>query len=161
VIVAGSGHANGLAMMGDAETHFRSFRGTKRQAETALMRLLAQANDGFYLDPSKETVAQFFELWDRDWASTNVGPKPLERYRQIIRLNVLPNLGALPIQKLRPVHLTELYAKLLRHGRSRKTGDVRGEFAAGLSPRTVGHVHRVLHRALGHAVMPGELRRHN
>jgi integrase len=40
------------------------------------------------------------------------------------------------LQKLRPVHLADLYAKLLK---------------ADLSPRTVGHVHRLLHRALGHA----------
>lgn len=38
--------------------------------------------------------------------------------------------------------MTELYAKLLREGR----GD-----GSGLSASTVGHVHRLLHRALGHA----------
>jgi integrase len=137
---------------GKRKTHFRSFKGTKRQAEAALARLLSQANDGLYLDPTKETVAQFFERWDRDWASTNVGPKSLERYRQIIRLNIVPFLGAIPIQKLRAVHLSELYAILLRRGRSRRAGDVGEEITKGLAARTVGHVHRVLHRALGHAV---------
>jgi len=142
---------------GKRKTRFRSFKGTKRQAEVALARLLSQANDGLYLDSTKETVAQFFERWDRDWASTNVGPKSLERYRQIVRLNIVPHVGAIPIQKLRAVHLSELYAMLLRHGRSRKTADVRELIPKGLAARTVGHVHRVLHRALGHAVKWGLL----
>jgi integrase len=56
---------------------------------------------------------------------------------------VLPHIGAMPIQKLRPAHLIELYAMLQRRG---------GHKGAKLAPRTVGGVHRVLRRALGHAV---------
>jgi integrase len=58
----------------------------------------------------------------------------------------VPHLGAVRIQKLRPVHLNELYAKLLRQG---------GKNGRQLAPRTVGHVHRLLHRALGHAATWG------
>jgi integrase len=56
---------------------------------------------------------------------------------------VRPHLGAAKLQKLKSVNFAELYGKLLRDGRGH---------GAGLAPRTVGHVHRVLHRALGHAV---------
>jgi integrase len=64
---------------------------------------------------------------------------------------VRPYLGQVQIQKLRPVDLNELYAKLLREGRCIKQ-DAGDAVSRGLSGRTVGHVHRVLHRALGHAV---------
>ena len=84
--------------------------------------------------------------WQRDWAATNVSPKTFERYAELLRMHVTPNIGAARVQKLRAVDLSELYAKLLRGGR----GDGRG-----LSARTVGHVHRVLHRALGHAAKWG------
>ena len=70
----------------------------------------------------------------------------MERYRQIIRLYVVPQLGAVRMQKLRAVHLNELYVALLRAG---------GRDGAQLSARSVGHVHRVLHRALGHAATWG------
>lgn len=50
------------------------------------------------------------------------------------------------MQKLRPMHLNELYAKLLRTG---------GHHGGPLSARSVGHVHRLLHRALGHAATWG------
>jgi integrase len=67
----------------------------------------------------------------------NVSPKTLERYSELIRVHVRPNLGAIPIQKLQAAHLAGLYSKLVRDG---------------LSPRTAGHVHRVVHKALAVAV---------
>jgi integrase len=107
---------------------------------------VSQNAAGEGIDPSKVTIAEFLERWDRDWASVNVGAKTLERYRQIIKLNVVPHVGAMRMQKLRAVNLSELYAKLQRSG---------GHQGRPLSPRSVGHVHRVLHRALGHAATWG------
>lgn len=74
------------------------------------------------------------------WAS---GRKTGERYRELVKTHIRPQLGAIQLQKLRPANLGELYAKLLREGR--------GE-GRGLAPRTVGHVHRVLHKALAVAL---------
>jgi integrase len=118
------------------QTRYHSFKGTKRDAQAELTRLLSEAQKGIYVDASKETVASFLDRWDRDWAASNVSAKTLERYQQLIKNQVRPHIGQLPVQKLQPVHLTELYARLIR---------------GGLSARTVGHVHRVLHRAFGHA----------
>jgi hypothetical protein len=88
------------------------------------------------------TVAEFLDRWDRDWAANNISAKTRERYQELIRKQIRPHIGSLAIQKLRASHLAELYAKLLREGRDDGTG---------LSARTCGHVHRLLHRALGHA----------
>jgi integrase len=135
-------------LTGKRLTRYHSFRGTKREAQAELIRLMDAAARGTYVDPSKVKLAEFFDRWQRDWAAINVTPKTLERYGELVRIHVRPNLGALLIQKLQPVHLAELYAKLLREGRP-----PRGEEAvAGLSPRTVGHVHRVIHKALAVAV---------
>ena len=126
-------------------TRYHSFKGTKREAEDELVRLKAGAIRGDYVDPSKTSVADFLDRWQRDWVTGNVSPKTADRWHDLVRLHIAPNIGAMPIQKLRAVHLTELYGKLLRAGR----GDT------GLAPRTVGHVHRTLHRALGHAAQWG------
>lgn len=133
-------------LTGKRQTRFHTFRGTKKEAEDERIRLLHTVTHGTYIDPSKLTVAQFFEQWDRDWASLHLSPKTIERYREIIKLHISPNIGAERVQKLRPVHLSTLYAKLQREGRAN---------GGALAPRTVGHVHRVLHRALGHAVSWG------
>jgi integrase len=126
-------------LTGKRTTRYHSIKGTKRDAQAELTRLMAAADSGNYVDPSKETLAGFLDRWERDWAAINVSPKTLERYRELLKHHVRPHLGAVRLQKLRPVNLSELYAKLVREGR--------GE-AFGLSARTVGHVHRVLHKAL-------------
>lgn len=137
-------------LTGKRITKYRSFKGTKREADAELRRLLGAADKGEYVDASKETVAQFLDRWERDWAAINVGPKTLERYKELLRLHVRPHVGATPIQKLQPVNLAGLYAKLLREGR--------GE-GKGLSARTVGHVHRVIHKALAVAAEWGIVQR--
>ena len=91
-------------------------------------------------------MAEFLDRWEKDWAANNVSPKTRERFSQLIMHQVLPHHGNIPIQKLRAVHLSELYGKLLRDGR---VGG--GE----LSAKTVGHVHRCLRRAFGHAAQWG------
>jgi integrase len=126
---------------GKRKTRYHSFKGTKREAQAELIRLSASALKGVYIDATTETIGQFLNRWSRDWATHNVSPKTLERYRFLINKQILPFIGPLPIQKLRPVHLTELYATLLRDGRA----------GTGLSARTVGLVHRLLHLALKHA----------
>jgi integrase len=130
------------------QTRYHSFKGTRRQAQAELTRLLAEAQRGQYLDPSRETLAEFLDRWDRDWAADNVSAKTRERYRQLIHNQIVPHIGQLALQKLRPADLSQLYARLLRQGSTDGTP---------LAARTVGHVHRLLGKALAHAVHPWAL----
>jgi integrase len=130
------------ALTGKRRTVTATVKGTEADAKRELRRRLHTVDEGAHVDPSRATVADFIERWLTDWASVNVSPKTAERYSELLRKHVRPHLGSLPVQKLRPLHLSELYTKLLREGRP-------------LAPRTVGHVHRVLHRALGHALQWG------
>src|ERR1035438_2613357 len=104
------------ALTGKRRIRYVAFKGTKRGAELELARLVAQNAAGEGVDPSKSTVAEFVERWERDLATANVGLKTLERYRQLFRLYVIPHIGSVRIQKLRAVHLNELYSSLLRSG---------------------------------------------
>jgi integrase len=126
-------------------TRYHSFKGTKQQAKAELVKLVNAVNTGNYVDPSKATLGEFLDRWERDWAAINVSPKTLERYRELLRVHVRPRLAALPTQKLQAVQLAELYAKLLNEQH--------------LAPRTVGHVHRVIHKALTIAVEWGVVSR--
>jgi integrase len=128
-------------LTGKRRIRYASFKGTKREAELELARLVAQDAAGSGIDPSKATLAEFLDRWEHDWAMLNVSPKTFERYSELLRCHVQPHIGATRIQRLRPAMLAELYAKLMRE--------------SGLAARTVGHVHRVLHRALGHATQWG------
>lgn len=135
-------------LTGKRKIRYHSFKGTKRQAELEAAKLIAAASNGSYVDPSRVSVSDFLDRWEHDWAKGNVSPKTFERYAELLRKHVRPRIGAIALQKLRPADLAGLYAALLRDGRSK---------GMGLAPRTVGHVHRVLHRALGHATQWGVL----
>lgn len=64
---------------GRRKTRYSSFKGTKRDAEIELARLIAQNAAGDGIDPSRATVSDFIERWERDWATANVGLKTHER----------------------------------------------------------------------------------
>jgi len=74
--------------------------------------------------------------WQDDHVAVNVSAKTGERYRQLICNQIVPHIGMVQLQKLRPHHLTHLYGTLGK---------------TGLAALTIGHVHRLLHTALGHA----------
>ena len=131
---------------GRRRTIFRTVKGTKRQAEARLIELQSEAARGVLVDYSKETLREFFERWDRDWAAINVSPKTRERWTQLRVHQVLPRLGDAPLQRIKASHLAELYATLMREG---------GVGGGPLAAKTVGHVHRLLRRAFGHAVTWG------
>ncbi len=120
-------------------------RGTRKDADRELSRLLNEINTGAFVEPAKLTVAEFLDRWLTTYAEPNVGGKTIERYRSIINLHLKPALGLLPLPRLTPLHIQEHYAQAMRGGR--KDGR-----PGGLSGQSVLHHHRVLREALGMAV---------
>lgn len=82
---------------GKRETRYHSFKGTKREAQAALVRLSAEAIQGTYVDPNSATLGEFLDRWAADWADLHVSPKTSERYRQLLDNQVKPRVGAMPI----------------------------------------------------------------
>jgi integrase len=125
-------------------TKYVTLKGTKAQAQAEAAKIIASTVTGEYVDPTQETVAEFAERWLRDWAGGNLSAKTLERYRELLRKHVCGRVGAISIQKLRAVDLQGIYAAMAE---------------AGLADRTRLHVHRVVHRMLGHAAKWGSVTR--
>jgi integrase len=117
---------------------------TKRAAETALREELGRRDQGLILSTEKVTVRGFADRWLDYMATLGRDARTLERYRELLQLHALPIIGGLQLKALQPVHLADLYARLLKEGR-------RDGRPGGLAPRTVGHVHRALHRMLKQA----------
>jgi integrase len=130
---------------GKRETKYITFRApTKAQAQIEAAKIIAAAAGGQAVDPSTETVAQFIERWLRDWAEINVSNATYTRYAGLLRGNVAPVIGTIPIQKLQAAHVQQVYSSMAR---------------AGLSDRSRLHAHRVIHRMLGHAAKWGVVTR--
>ena len=123
---------------------WHAFKGTKRQAQIECARLVAEIQRGAYIAPDRTTFAEFSERWLAHIKS-QVTPKSYERYAGLMDQNIKPVLGAVVLTKLRPVQISSAYTKALANGR-------RDGKDGGLSPRTVGHMHRVLKQALSQAV---------
>ena len=120
----------------DGKRFTKSVHGSIAEARKELRRLVKSADDGQHIAPDKLTLADYIAEWlDTD---TGITPKTRERYSQLARLQIVPHLGAVAVQKLKPADVATWHKVLLD---------------TGLSARTVGHAHRVLHRGLQRAVL--------
>lgn len=78
---------------------------------------------------------------------TNCAENTVIRYGLLIRNQLIPRLGGVPLAKLRPDQVQDCYSQL------RATGRVDGK--GSLAERTIHHAHRVLFEALKYAVRQG------
>jgi integrase len=129
---------------GKRKQKWHSVRGSRKEAERELTRLLHEMNTGAYVEPTRLSVGAYLERWLADYARASVAPKTYERYAEIVRLHLVPALGHHRLAKLQPLHIQSYYGQALLSGRR----DGRG----GLSAQTVVHHHRVLRKALQEAV---------
>src|SRR6516164_3527796 len=101
---------------GKRRRKWHRFAGTKRQAQIECARLISEISRGLYIEPARITVAQFLDRWLED-VKARVTPKTHERYGEIVRMNINPLLGAVVLTKLRPMQISDAYAKALSNGR--------------------------------------------
>ncbi len=121
---------------------------TRREVQGKLQELRVNASKGIVPVTDQYTLADFAARWLADVARHNVRPATYRNYSDLMRLYVLPSLGAVKLTKLRPEHLQRLYSQLLEHGRmdgGKPTG-------RPLSAKTVKTAHVCLHTALEQAV---------
>ena len=85
-------------LTGKKAVRYHRFHGSKGDANKEVARLVSAAASGAYVDPSKVTVSDFLDRWERDWAATNISPKTIERWRDLIATHIRPRIGALKLQ---------------------------------------------------------------
>src|SRR6185312_16839024 len=84
-------------------------RGTRKDAEKELRRLLRSLDTGEHVDPTRMTVREWLATW-LDAVRQEVSPKTHERYGEIVNHFLAPALGNLQLGKLAPVHIQKAYA---------------------------------------------------
>ena len=119
-------------------------RGSLKDAEKELRRLLRSIDTGEHVDPTRITVREWLVSWLAA-VRAEIAPKTHERYSELVNHFLAPGLGNLLIAKLAPVHIQETYASWAERGR-------RDGKPGGLSAQTRRHLHRVLSAALSRAV---------
>ena len=120
---------------------------TQKEARQKLAAAVAALDNGTYTAPSKMTVGQWLDIWQRDYLG-GVKPMTALNYSQHITNHIKPAMGAIKLEALNAHTIQSFYNNL---------GKPHGE-KPGLSPKTVKNVHGVLHKALQQAVKVGYLR---
>ena len=81
-------------------------RGTRKDAEKELRRLLRSLDTGEHVDPNRITVREWLETW-LGAVRSEVAPKTHERYGEIVNHFLASALGNLQLAKLAPAHIQE------------------------------------------------------
>src|SRR6476620_12039364 len=89
---------------GKRNRRFIAIKGTYKDAQKELSKLLSAADAGTLADVSKDTVGQYITDYLKN-AAQRLSPKTLERYRELANRQIVPHIGDVKLQKLRPEHL--------------------------------------------------------
>src|SRR4051794_10536997 len=129
----------------DGKLDRRHVSSKSRSVVVTRVRELERKRDSGTISPTTApTVASWLEHWLTTIAPHRVRQRTLESYESAVRNHLIPGIGRLRIDRLRPEHLDQLYTALLD---------------AGYSPATVLRHHRILSRALTVAVQRGHVPR--
>lgn len=124
---------------GKARYRTRAFKGTKRQAQSALSALVAEVEAGI-VSPKAITVADLLEAWLNHIEHLGRSPTTLYGYRRLI-LQLPGGFAGQPLAKVTPKLVDDLYRHLATIGRRK--------------PATVLRYHAVLRAAFAQAARWG------
>ena len=110
---------------------------TKGEAQKYLNDTLQAMQVGQLAEPSKLRTGEYLlHRWLPN-RRASVRPSTYDSYRRSLDLHVVPAIGQIKLQNLRPDHLDKFYADLLE---------------GGLAAKTVRNMHTMLHKALKDAM---------
>src|SRR5262245_52513113 len=98
----------------------------KREAQIECAQLIAAIDNATAVEPSQVTVAYFVPARLSQWEAVGeISPRTAQRYRHLIKNQIVPHLGAKILRKLKPLDIEQWHTAL------------RGS----VGPRTIGHAH--------------------
>lgn len=93
----------------------RTVRGTRREAERALARLVVEVDEGRHVAAAQMTVGEVVDRW-LALKATTVEPTTVEGYRWIVERYARPEFGARRVSSLRTLELDDWYQRLRAGG---------------------------------------------
>jgi len=113
---------------------------TATEVQEQLLKARSDHSRGLPIAIERQTVAEYLQRWLRECATPSTRPRTSERYEQLIRLHIAPEIGKIRLEKLAPSDVQRLLNRKL---------------AGGLSPKSVRHLRAVLTVALNRALRWG------
>ena len=124
----------------NGKRHETTVRGTLADAKRELRAKLKGVDDGQHVAPSRVTVADHVRSRLGQWrTSGEISATTHERYQHLVDNQIVPFIGDLLLQKLKPAEIEKWHSDLRTKGRRDGGG--------GISARTITSAHRVLGKA--------------
>lgn len=130
----------------DGKTVRRSLYGKSRlEVQEKLQEVLVSIHQDEYIEPSRITVGQWLYQWLRVYCLSLKKNSTCTGYEDEIKLHIVPYLGSIRLQDLKPQQVQLAINALVQQGKA---------------PATVRKAHAILHAALGRAVID-QMIKHN
>lgn len=124
----------------------RSGFATSKAAEKERRKLTSEIDRGDFVKPSDQRLDAYLESWV---SGKRLAEETRNGYETKIRLHIVPHIGHVPLSKVTPDLLNDLYRRLESEGSPGGGGP--------LSLTTVRHVHNILSGAFKHAVTRSQI----
>ena len=110
---------------------------TQREAQKALRSRIEAVESSRSNNLSCATVSGFLNYWLDTYCKQNLAPNTIRGYRVNVEKHIIPYIGNIPLIKLTPKNIQDLYTRLI---------------SSGLSGTSARYVHNNLHKAFSYAV---------
>ncbi|MBI0578613.1 site-specific integrase [Neobacillus cucumis] len=139
--------SHGYDANGKRIRHYKTIKAkSEREAQKELAKFVTEIEKGSYVVPSKLTFGEFSDKWIEMHGTQNLAPKTLDLYIGLLNDRIIPALGHLKLEQIKPMHLVEFYKNL------KETG-IRLDGKPGpLSDQYIVHHHRLIRTMLQYAV---------
>ena len=119
----------------------------KREADAYEAKMKAEVAANIYVEPTKVSFAVFLHQW-LDNTRPHVAESTQFTYQRYIDTYIIPELGAIKVRNLQPIHIERFLNMMLSKG---------GKRGSGLSQNTVKIMDTIISAALNDAVERGEI----
>jgi len=116
---------------------------TRKECQAWIKKTIAQIDNGLTFDGAQITLNDFLADWLVS-IKASVKPHTWYQYDMTVRKHIVPYIGKITLNDLRPEHIQKLYDKKLKDGSG---------------ARTVQFTHLILHKSLNHALKLGTIPR--
>ena len=84
---------------------------TQKEVRQKLSRIIAELDEGTYIEPSKMKLSDWLDIWLSDYIG-NVKPSTVKSYTDHVKLNINPYIGNVPLVKLNTPMIQSTYGKV-------------------------------------------------
>lgn len=86
------------------------------KAKKELAKFITKVESNNFIAPTKLTFKAFSDKWLDDYAFPKLAPKTTYEYTKLLNSRILPAIGHMKINKVKPIHILEFYSNLQEDG---------------------------------------------